>query len=300
MTAAEIPGGGGVLWRPGVDGADLEVALVHRPRYDDWSLPKGKLDPGEHVLLGAVREVLEETGHRCLVGRPLGEQRYLRHLDSGPVPKTVRFWAMRAGPGSFRPGAEVDQLSWVTPEAAGTTVTMDRDRDILSRFGAAPVDTVAFGLVRHASAGSRSKWTGEDARRPLDETGRAQAAALAPLLECYGFSRVLSADVLRCLETVEPYAAGHSLPVETEPLLSEEGFPANPEAAVARCLEILKSPEPLVMCSQGRVMPDLLAGVCRHFGFPVPPDPAVPKGSFWVLHLAGDELVALERHTPIA
>ncbi len=300
MVDGEIAAGGGVLWRTDADNVGIEVALVHRPRYDDWSLPKGKLEPDEHVLLGAVREVVEETGHRSLVGRPLGMQRYVRNLESGPVPKTVRFWAMRADSGQFQAGAEVDELAWLTPEAAGTTVTMDRDRETLAEFVAAPVDTVAFGLVRHASAGSRSRWTGDDARRPLDATGRAQAAALRPLLDCYGFSRVLSADVLRCLETVEPYAVAHRVPVETEPLLSEVGYPANPDAALARCLEILKSPDPLVMCSQGRVLPDLLWGICRHFGHPRPVDAAVPKGSFWVLHLAGDRLVALERHIPTA
>jgi 8-oxo-dGTP pyrophosphatase MutT (NUDIX family)/phosphohistidine phosphatase SixA len=298
MAAAEILAAGGVLWRTGAEGAGIEVALVHRPRYDDWSLPKGKLDPGEHALLGAVREVEEETGHRCLVGRPLGRQHYTRNLESGPVPKTVWFWAMRAEAGQFQAGSEVDELSWLTPDAAGTTVTMDRDRDTLAEFVGAPVDTVAFGLVRHASAGSRTKWTGADAQRPLDETGRAQAAALRPLLDCYGFSRVLSADVLRCLETVGPYASDLRIAVETEPLLSEAGYPVNPEAALARCLEILKSPEPLVMCSQGRVMPDLLAGICHHFGYPIPADTVVPKGSFWVLHLAGDRLVAVERQTP--
>lgn len=298
MAQAEILAGGGVLWRTDAEGAAIEVALVHRPRYHDWSLPKGKLDPGEHVLLGAVREVEEETGQRCVVGRPLGRQRYIRNLDSGPVPKTVRFWAMRADRGEFQPGSEVDELIWLTPEAAGTAVTMDRDRDTLAEFGAAPVDTVAFGLVRHASAGSRTRWPGEDAQRPLDGAGRAQGAALQPLLDCYGFRRVLSADVLRCLETVAPYANAHRIPVENEPLISELGYPANPDAALARCLEILKSPEPLVMCSQGRVMPDLLSGICRHFGYPTPADAAVPKGSFWVLHLAGDRLVAVERQTP--
>jgi len=298
MVEVEIAAGGGALWRPGPDGSPLEVAIVHRPRYDDWSLPKGKLEPAEHVLLGAVREVREETGHRGFVGRPLGVQRYLRTTDAGRVPKTVRFWAMRAGAGEFSAGAEVDELAWLPPAVASATVTMDRDRDTLAQFTAAPVDTVAFALVRHASAGSRAKWSGDDGERPLDDAGRGQAAALRSLLDCYGFSRVLSADVLRCLETVEPYASGRRIAVETEPLLSEVGYPVNPDAALARCLEILKSPEPLLMCSQGRVLPDLLAGICRHFGVPAPAEPAVPKGSFWVLHLAGDRLVAVERHTP--
>src|SRR4051794_31678212 len=108
-----IEAAGGVLWRPARDGG-VEVCLVHRPKYDDLSVPKGKLSRGEHVLLGAVREVAEETGYTATVGAPLGEIHYLK--DGSP--KRVRYWAMRAGQGRFVPGSEVDRLEWVTPPTA--------------------------------------------------------------------------------------------------------------------------------------------------------------------------------------
>lgn len=298
MAQTEIAGGGGVLWRPSPGGEDVEVALVHRPRYDDWSLPKGKVMPGEHVLLGAVREVVEETGHLTVVGRPLGVQRYTRQLDSGPVPKSVRFWAMRAHDGEFAAGSEVDELAWLRPSVARATVTLDRDRTTLDEFGAESPQTVAVALVRHASAAERAKWTGDDHARPLDRTGIEQAESLRPVLGCYGLTRVGSADVLRCIDTVAPYAAEHRLPVESEPLLSESAYAANPQAGFERTLEILTSGRPTAVCSQGRVLPDLVARVCRHFGVPPPAEPAVPKGWLWVLHMAGERLVTLERLTP--
>src|SRR5438270_14081985 len=108
-----IEAAGGVLWRAAIGGPGVEVALVHRPKYDDWSLPKGKLTAGEHPLLGGLREVWEETGHHAVPGRPLGEIRYLKDGD----PKRVRYWAMQAESGGFAPGGEVDQLVWPPPRA---------------------------------------------------------------------------------------------------------------------------------------------------------------------------------------
>ncbi|MGH8892668.1 MAG: NUDIX hydrolase, partial [Actinomycetes bacterium] len=105
MTTVEAAGG--VLWRARDDGA-VEVALVHRPKYDDWSLPKGKLDDAEHPLACALREIAEETGFAAVPGRPLGELRYLAF----GAPKRVRYWSCRAASGAFVPGREVDALAW--------------------------------------------------------------------------------------------------------------------------------------------------------------------------------------------
>jgi len=119
---------GGVLWRD-VDGA-IELAVVHRPKYDDWTLPKGKLNPGESFQAGALREVEEETGHRGDLGPEVGEVRY-RKLGRD---KVVRYWAMRVRGGAFVPGTEVDRLEWLTPEQARARLTYDRDREIIDRF----------------------------------------------------------------------------------------------------------------------------------------------------------------------
>jgi 8-oxo-dGTP diphosphatase len=129
--ADEVQAAGGVVWRRGGDG--LEIAVVHRPRYDDWSLPKGKLDPGEGFEEAALREVEEETGLRCALGRELGETRY---RDRKNRPKVVRYWAMEGGDGEFRPNDEVDELRWVAIDDAKGMLSYDFDRDLLDRLAA--------------------------------------------------------------------------------------------------------------------------------------------------------------------
>src|SRR5690606_11312898 len=113
VTGPPIRAAGGVLWRhaPG-DGGRVEVAVIHRPRYDDWSLPKGKLAAGESELEAAVREIREETGFHVRVGRPLGVTRYSKETVSGARPKVVRWWAMQGEGGGFSPTREVDDLVW--------------------------------------------------------------------------------------------------------------------------------------------------------------------------------------------
>lgn len=297
--ARVIEAAGGVVWRSALGGVGVEVALVHRPKYDDWSLPKGKLAPGEHPLLGGVREVWEETGHVAVPGRPLGEIRYLKD----GTPKRVRYWAMAASSGAFTPNDEVDQVMWLPPREGQRHLLPDRDRGILAEFSRDPDPTVPVVVVRHASAGERGSWVGDDRDRPLDDLGHQQAQALVALLETYAVSRVLSADVLRCLETVGPYAAARRLTVESEPLLSESGQAAHPGAALDRVLTAVATGEPAAICSQGKAMPDLLAGVCLALGHEVPDDLSTRKGGLWVLHVSGSgsgRLSALERFDPVA
>ena len=128
---AEVFAAGGVVWRPGADG--LEIVLVHRPRYDDWSLPKGKLDPGEGFEEAALREVEEETGLRCELGRMVGETTYRDNKDRL---KLVRFWAMRAGDGEFAPDDEVDELRWVALADAPPLLSYAFDRELVDRVAA--------------------------------------------------------------------------------------------------------------------------------------------------------------------
>ncbi|MFJ1827781.1 NUDIX hydrolase [Streptomyces sp. NPDC088178] len=118
---------GCVLWRRSEHSGDLEVCLVHRPRYDDWSHPKGKLKRGESALDGAMREVLEETGHHCAPGAPLPTVRY----TVNGRPKEVAYWAAEATGGAFVPNAEVDRVSWLSPAAARARLTRPHDRDVL-------------------------------------------------------------------------------------------------------------------------------------------------------------------------
>ena len=288
---------GGVVWD--VRDGDVRVALVHRPRYDDWSFAKGKLTGGEHPLLGALREVAEETGLTCTIGRPLGSVEYPKLTSSGLVQKTVSYWAMRVCGGAFTRNDEVDDLVWLRPQDAGRLLTQDRDRAVLTRFRAASVDTVPFVLLRHGSAGQRGSWPGDDRERPLDDVGVRQADALVSLLDGFGVQRVLSADVLRCLDTVRPFAAKRGVAVESEPLLSETGYPGNPGAALRRIAALVADATPTVLCSQGGVMSDMLTSLCQTYGLKPPRDPSTRKGTFWVMHLDGDEMVALDKHAAL-
>ncbi|MEW6152765.1 MAG: NUDIX hydrolase [Actinomycetota bacterium] len=126
---------GGVVWRRG-PGGGVEVLLVHRPRYDDWTLPKGKLAAGEDDRAGALREVWEETGLHCELGTELATSHY---VDAQGRPKTVRYWAMRPGEGQFHANAEVDRLRWISLPAARAALTYDRDREVIdSLYEAVP------------------------------------------------------------------------------------------------------------------------------------------------------------------
>jgi 8-oxo-dGTP pyrophosphatase MutT (NUDIX family) len=131
-----IRAAGGVVWRPvkGGSSEQVEVAIIHRPRYDDWTIPKGKLAGDEGYLDAALREVFEETGYRVRPGAALGEVRYTKASSGVPRPKVVRYWAMLAVSGAFSPGKEVDELRWLTLEEAATMLTRDSDREVLERF----------------------------------------------------------------------------------------------------------------------------------------------------------------------
>src|SRR4051794_13090158 len=279
-----IEAAGGVLWRHGEDGA-VEVALVHRPKYDDWSVPKGKLKRREHLLLGALREVEEETGARPLLGRPLGEIRYLKEN----LPKRVRYWVMPyAGPSEsvLISPEEVDGLHWLNPRDALERLPGDRDIPPIERFLEDLRPTWPLVVARHGSAGDRASFVGDDTVRPLDELGTEQAATLLQILRGYDIQAVHSADVLRCLDTVLPYAQSVGVEVVPEPSMSESGFAVAETTGVARLVGLAASGVPTVVSSQRGSMPGLLTGLLSALGAAVPPDLSTRKGGFWVLHLA--------------
>lgn len=301
VSAPPIVAAGGVVWRAR-DGDQqpprIEVAIVHRPRYDDWSIPKGKLSPGESVHEAALREVFEETGYRVRLGRPLGEVHYMKATTGGERPKVVYYWAMRADGGLFTPNAEVDGLRWLSVDDARAMVTRSSDADILARFNDGPVFTTTILLTRHASAGSRSKWKGDDVVRPLDEAGVEQAEQLVRILSRYGVRRIVSADFVRCLQTVEPLAEAIGVTIEHEPLLSELGYPGHEEEMVALIHSIGDEHGAVVLCSQGDVIPDLLQRLSGVSDLELSGDFDYKKASVWALSFAGGHLVAAEYHPP--
>jgi 8-oxo-(d)GTP phosphatase len=290
---------GAVLWRPdpvGPDGSPL-IAVIHRPRYDDWSLPKGKVDPGETEPVTAVREIFEETGCRARLGRRLLSVSY--PIEAGV--KKVRYWAARATEcEEFTPNHEVDQLRWLSVADAARTLTYPHDRKVLRRFAKQPSDTKTVLIVRHATAGRKSRYKGDDRNRPLDKHGRAQAESLVDLLLAFGASHIHAADRVRCHQTVEPLAQELSDDIRNEPTLTEEAFADDRKQARQRVIEIAAKSGTRVICTQGKVIPDLLAWWCERDG--VRPDKSRNrKGSVWVLSLSDDKLLAADHiDTPLA
>jgi 8-oxo-dGTP diphosphatase len=309
---------GAVLWRPAANGIEadpiqadpiqsgrteagaipagpIEVCVVHRPAYDDWSLPKGTLADGEHPLLAALREVLEETGLRGEPELRLPDVSYT--LPDG-VPKTVQFWAMRAGDAAAVPIAdptEVDEIAWLTPAQAARRLSYPTDADLVARVAALPAVTALTLLVRHAHAGERRNWSGNDALRPIDALGQKQSERLAEVLAAFRPERLSAATPLRCKQTLEPLAARLSLPIVTDSAFAEpaelQDVPARAKVAAGRLGE-LRSGHRAVICSQGKLIPPLLAELA---GAGDPEAYKTPKGGGWVLSWSGVKLAGLAR-----
>ncbi|HKF14162.1 MAG TPA: NUDIX hydrolase [Gaiellaceae bacterium] len=255
---------GGVVRRVGDAGP--EVLLVHRPRYDDWTFPKGKAEPGETDDETALREVEEEAGLRCVLGRELPTTRY---RDSRGRDKQVRYWTMVVAAGEFEPRGEVDEIEWLIPELAGFKLSYERDLGVLS---AVPDPLL---VVRHASAGDSAAWIGDDALRPLDERGRRQAAALVDQLAPYSIERIISSPFVRCVQSVEPLAAARALELELRDELAEGSDPERVRALLGEL------DSEAVACMHGPELAPLFGDVKKAATVPV--------------EVAGDRLLELGR-----
>jgi 8-oxo-dGTP diphosphatase len=296
-AGAIIRAAGGVVWRRTPGGALVEVAVIHRPRYDDWSLPKGKLAPGEAEVEGAVREVLEETGFHVRVGRPLGETRYEKVVADVSRPKVVRWWAMEAAAGTFSPTLEVDRLRWVGLDEADRILTRETDRDVLHRFAQGPAPTRTLLVVRHARAGSAASWAGDDRERPLDPCGQAQADELVRLLARFDVETIWAPSLKRCIDSMAPFAAAFGLAIGAADVLSEAGYPGREDEAV----DLVRSAagtRDVAVCSQGDVIPDLVARLAAADQVDLPRPVAAAKGSTWALTVSDGRILDAEYFAP--
>jgi 8-oxo-dGTP diphosphatase len=271
-----------VLWRPhGEDATRIRIAVIHRPRYDDWTLPKGKCKPGEPSLLTAMRETTEETGHIGVAQQRLAT---LYYRAAGTV-KEVDYWSMRTGGGRFTPSEEVDQLWWRGPGKALRRLTYAADRDLLEEFLEAPRATSVVVLARHASAGKRSEWKRADKLRPLDGAGLRDARAVAALVTAFGPEAVYSPDLVRCQQTASEVGAAVGLPVTDLPEVSDAGYSAQPTAAADAFRELATKHPASYVCSQGEAIPGLL----KDLG--VTKDVETRKGDFWAIGVDGSDVL---------
>lgn len=245
---------GALVWRLKND--KLQVLVVHRPRYDDWSFPKGKAEPGESMVLTAIREVAEETGRQIVLGRYLGKAR--RRLVSGRKKRTL-YWAAQvlpeAGPGeglraAVKPASkrEIDKVRWWKAEKAARKLTHADDKRLLARlvdwYESGQLQVRSLVLVRHAKAVSRATWgygINSEITRPLVMgRGQAQARDVAALLSAYGVGELVSSPWRRCVDTLAPYAHGCGLDLRSDEAFTEVSALTAPELMQASFRDLLE------------------------------------------------------------
>ena len=307
---------GALVWRVS-DAGELEVLAVHRPRYNDWSWPKGKLDKGETLPACAVREVAEETRVHVELGPPLPTLRYpvgggrtkvvkywtARVLDKDAIPVTARAKVKRASKN------EIDEVRWLTVAEAKALITLAEDLRLLKRLVAmheqGRLKTRTFIVARHARAKRRKGWTAKDVRRPITKGGQVRAMQLVGLFAAFGVTRVASSTALRCVQTVHPYAEAAGVPVRGLGTLREQAFADKPDATVAAFEELVRKKRSRVVCVHRPTLPALM-DVLRRFvvdstaGSLPHKMPFLPAGGVLVLHVVNGsgepEIVAVEKH----
>lgn len=272
MAKKNIVAAGGIVWR---NEGRVEVLLVHRPGYDDWSFPKGKVDPDETPRRAARREVAEETGYVCRLGPALGA---IDYETTRGYPKVVHYWAMEATAGSFRKNSEVDDVAWLTPKKALKHLTYERDREFMAglpdQWWLPKPKTL---IIRHAEAGIRRIWTGDDRTRPLSPEGRVQAQLLREEFADDGLVRLLSSPYTRCWQTLEPLSAAIGVEIEYHEALAEGADPRFTLGLIESLSDVRAA-----ICTHGDVITetmDLLARRGTVLGRPF----ETKKGSTWVL-----------------
>ncbi|MEN8235496.1 MAG: NUDIX hydrolase [Actinomycetota bacterium] len=272
---ASIKAAGGVVWRTRENGT-REYLLVHRPRYDDWSLPKGKLDRREGYLEAALREVREETGIRANRALEIGSVGY--ETDAGNR-KVVRWWLMEAVGGKFRPNKEVDDVAWLTRGKADKRLQYTNDKKVLRRAEALLDDPTysRIYLVRHAAAGTKSQWKGKDHKRTLDRRGRKQAIDLAVRFRAHPISRILTSEYQRCLQTARPLVNAIRVSAQTDRRLRVDGNPDD----VLKLIRELRG-EAAVLITHGEVIGAVMGKLAAD-GLDLDGPMEWKKGSVWVL-----------------
>lgn len=275
--AQPIEASGGLVVRPTPDGP--RILVVHRPRYDDWTFPKGKNEPGEDSIEAALREVIEETGQHPHPVSMVGETSY--PVDG--IPKLVRWYGMRvAEPGPFVPNSEVDEIRWLDPDEVPDLLSYDHDRKLFEKVDVDAVLTTGdLYLVRHAAAGERQSWSGDDSLRPLSTRGEMQAAGLAKILADQRVEAILTSPYVRCVETVRPLAEATGLEIVEHPALAE-GQGGKATRDLIRSLIGTNA----VLCSHGDVIPAVLQWMVNK-GMTMKSDFDCKKGSTWEVMVRG-------------
>ncbi|WP_159451324.1 bifunctional NUDIX hydrolase/histidine phosphatase family protein [Demequina sp. NBRC 110054] len=306
---------GALVWR--IHDDELEVLAVHRPRYNDWSWPKGKLDPGETLPACAIREIAEETGKQVVLGQPLPS---LRYPIAGDKTKVVKYWAARvvskdAHSVKARPPVppvdktEIDRTAWLTIDEAHERITFTDDLRPLAALVTAyendRLDTHAFIIARHARAKRRKAWDGPDLKRPITKRGAERARQLVSLFAAFGASRITSSPAERTMATVRPFAEASGLTIKTHDELTEPGHAERPIKTAHLLKKLLDKDVARVVCVHRPTLPtiiEMVRAARRWYTLGALPrsNPYLPAGGVIVAHLqsteSGAQVVAVETH----
>jgi len=285
-----IRAAGALLWRETQERA-IEIALIHRPRYDDWTLPKGKIEEGETALQCAYRELVEETGIKASFTRQLGSIDYVENGEG----KRVIFWAAHCAlnASTFIANEEVDQLRWLPCEEAMELSTYQSDREMIANFQSQEQRTDTLIILRHAKALERGDWDEPDSQRTLNEVGFDQAQLLIKHLEPFAIDEVYTSDYTRCMQTVTPLAHTRGLSITGVPSLNEQIFEEDPSRAVAFANALKQDEKNIVICSHNPVIPTMLRGILNT-KLKNKDLIKLEPGDAWIVHRVKGEIVGLD------
>lgn len=285
-----IRAAGALLWRETLD-RDIEIALIHRPKYDDWTLPKGKIETGETALQCAYRELIEETGIKASFTRQLGSVEY----EEGDQLKRVIYWAAHCALDSstFLPNEEVDDLRWLSIDEGSAQCTHDSDREIIKNFGSQEQRTDTLIILRHTKALERGDWDEVDSQRTLSEVGFDQAQLLIKHLEPFAIDEIYTSDYVRCVQTVTPLAHSRGLNITQVPSLNEETFEEDPSRSISFANALKQDEKNILMCSHNPVIPTMLRGILNT-KLKNKDLIKLEPGDAWIIHRVKGEIVGLD------
>ena len=285
-----ISAAGAVVWRKHKDNF-TEVAIIHRPKYDDWSFPKGKLEIGESLISCAHREVLEETNLHTEFGPHLGQVEYFT-LDGL---KKVTYWSAKViAEKPFRTNSEVDQLKWIPITKVIEVLTNETDKEIFDKFVKVKFNSKPFILLRHAKAITRDEWQGEDDDRPLSSSGQNQAMRLLSTYQVFNIDQIHSSDAVRCYDTVKSMAKGLDIKLEVSSKLSESTYKKDKEKAFDYVRELIKEDKSILICSHNPILPKMLNKLTKKSEIEADEDKLSPADG-WVIHRSGKEIIQIDR-----